>query len=120
MTPPLSVYITIILERDDHRAIASLAHEAKSKELAGILPSGRFNLGTKDEAEKSCIPKIIGGRFVITFKYKTTKNDIYSDRFVVQGYNDIEKKLFIQSTTTISYQYVRLLIPVATTFGFRI
>lgn len=71
-----------------------------------------------DEIEaKTNVP---GGRFVLPLKEKDTNNDLFRERFVVQGYLDREEELFVQASTTVGRQTVKLLLSLAKMFGYNL
>lgn len=63
---------------------------------------------------------ILGGRFVLAIKNKGTGKEVLKARYVVQGHMDREKNLLVHNSPTVSQQSIRLLIAIATIFGFEI
>jgi hypothetical protein len=65
-------------------------------------------------------PNIMGGRFVLAIKDSGTNKEIYKARYVVQGFRDKKKTNFVHDTYTSKQQSTKLLIGLATIFGYRI
>jgi hypothetical protein len=62
----------------------------------------------------------MGGRFVLTIKNKDTNEDIFKERFVVQGRKDSQKLSLIHKAATLHLRTIRLLLCLASTFRFRV
>lgn len=57
-------------------------------------------------------------RFVLTIKHKNTGEEIWKARFVLGGHKDKGKDRVVHSATTLKQASIRLLIALATIFGF--
>lgn len=71
----------------------------------------------KDLDEKA---NILGRRFFLTIKHKDANKEVFKARFVVQGHLDRQKELLVHSSTTDGHQAAKLLVSLATIFGFRL
>lgn len=63
---------------------------------------------------------ILGSRFVLTIKHKGIDDEFFRARLIVQGHLDREKEFLVHTSTTISQQAIKLLVPLATILGFRL
>lgn len=112
------ILLTEILKPNDPRCESIKFDEAKAKEIVGLLNKKAFRVVLKEEIEPDA--NVLGGRFVLTIKNKDTDHELFKARFVVQGHLDREKELLVHASTTVSQQAVKLLLSLATIFGFRL
>jgi Reverse transcriptase (RNA-dependent DNA polymerase) len=62
----------------------------------------------------------MGGRFVLTIKNKGTSEEIFKERFVVQGHKDSQKFSLLHKAATLHIRSIRLLLCIASMFNFRV
>jgi len=89
-----------------------LFDEAQRKEIYGLIEGGVF-----DVADASSIPKgtrIFKSRFVNEWKAWGTEDTYAKSRWVVQAYNDSEKKTILTQAPTVQRVSIRLLLCIAT------
>jgi Reverse transcriptase (RNA-dependent DNA polymerase) len=95
----------------------ALFDEAKRKELFGLIERGIFRLVLQEDIGPN--PNVIPSRFVRAVKHESG-TEKFNARFVLGGYRDREKKSFIHNSTTLKHQSVRLILALASIFGFEL
>lgn len=113
-----NILLTEILTPNDQRGDSPAFDLAKAKEIVELLDRGAFRVVLKEDLDDGA--NILGGRFVLTIKHKNTDQEIFKARFVVQGHLDREKELLVHASTTVGQQAIRLLVSLATIFGFKL
>lgn len=113
-----NILLTEILAPNDKRGESPIFDLAKAKEIVELLDRGAFRVVLKEDLDKSA--NVLGGRFLLTIKHKDTDKEMFKARFVVQGHLDREKAFLVHASTTASQQAIRLLVSLATIFGFRL
>lgn len=113
-----NILLTEILQPNDLRIESPDFDLAKTKEIKGLLDRKAFRVVLEEDLERDA--NVLGGRFVLTIRNKGTNDEIFRARFVVQGHLDREKELLVHASTTVSPQAIRLLVSLATIFGFRL
>lgn len=116
--PHPNILLTEVLQPNDERCESEAFDLAKAKEIIGLLEKGAFRVVLREDIGEDA--NILGGRFVLTIKHKDTENELFKARFVVQGHLDREKELLVHASTTASQQAIRLLVSLATIFGFKL
>jgi transposase InsO family protein len=87
----------------------------KQKELYGLIERGTFRLVLREES--GARPNIIPSRFVLSIKHESGHEKLKA-RFVLGGHRDREKKSQVHSTTNLKQQSIRILLALASIFGF--
>jgi transposase InsO family protein len=93
----------------------ALFDDAKRKELFGLIERGTFRLVLREDAGPN--PNIIPSRFVLGIKHESGAERLKA-RFVLGGHRDRERKSLIHNSTTLKHQSVRLILALASVFGF--
>lgn len=115
---PPSVLITEVLTPNDPHSTSGDFDQAIADEIVGLLNKREFRVVVKQEIGEGA--NILGGRFVLAIKNKGTDKEMFKARYVVQGHMDRDKEWLVQNSKTVSQQAIRLLISIATIFGFEI
>ena len=114
--PPNEVFMTEVIHPSDPRA--EKLKEAKKKEIQGLIDRRTWKIVLKDEVPADA--NVLGGRFVLAIKDEGTRNEVWKARFVVQGYRDKLKTSLVHNNPNVRPHSVRLLIGLASVFGFRL
>ncbi len=115
---PYQVHITEIIHPADPRCRNAAAKEAKKLEIDNLIKRGTWKITLKQDVPDGS--NIIGGMFVITIKDVETEKPIYKARYVMHGHKDREKDLLVHDSTTVCQSSIRMLVSIATMFGFRL
>lgn len=70
---------------NDSRSISTVFTKGKEKELEGLIENETWKAISK---EVSSDANVLNERFVLSIKKKSTGNNVYKVRFVVQGHKD--------------------------------
>lgn len=116
--PPPGVFITEVLKPWDKRSTNTEFGNAKQLELAGLAKRGVFEVVCREDVPKDA--NIMGSRFVLAIKNVGSGEEVYKARFVVQGHTDAEKDALVHTSSNLRQYSVRMLIAIATVFGFRL
>lgn len=114
-TSARTFYTEIITPHDPR---SGLFDEAKRNELEALIKRGTFKMVLRSELENN--PNIVPSRFVLAIKHKETGEEIYKARFVLGGHRDREKHSVVHNATTLKQSSIRLLLALATIFGFNL
>ena len=114
--PPCDILLTEVVSPKDPRA--SQFADAKRKEIQGLIDRGTWKVVLKDELPDDA--NILKGRFVLAIKDGGTDKEIWKARYVVQGYKDHLKQSLVHDATTAGNYSVRMLVGLASLFGFRL
>jgi Reverse transcriptase (RNA-dependent DNA polymerase) len=104
---------TEVIYADDPRS--KLFDTAKQKELFGLIERGTFRLVLREEAGSH--PDVIPSRFVLSIKHESGEDRLKA-RFVLGGHLDRDKKAQIHNTTNFKQQSIRIILALASIFGF--
>lgn len=115
---PPGIFLTEVLEPGDKRANQPEFKGAKMKEIEGQIERGAFEIVLKDELPENA--NILGSRFVLSIKENRTNKEVFKTRYVVQGDKDTEKNLLVYTSSNIKHTSLRLLLCLASLFGFNI
>lgn len=113
-----NVHITEILEPGDPRMKSEEVQAAKRKELEELIRRGTWKIVAYDELPSNA--NIMSGGFVITIKDVETDKPRFKARFVIHGNQDKDKNQLVHTSTTIKHASTRLLVALASCFGFRL
>jgi Reverse transcriptase (RNA-dependent DNA polymerase) len=104
---------TEVIYPDDLRS--QLFDSAKQKELFRLIERGNFRIVLREEAGSH--PNVIPSRFVLSIKHESGEDRLKS-RFVLGGRRDRDKKAQIHNTTNLKQQSIRIILALASIFGF--
>ncbi len=115
-TELFEVHITEVIHPGDPRE--KMFEEAIKKEIDGLVKNGTWRVVCYDETPKDAC--VLSGRFVLAIKDEGTGKEIWKARFVVQGHRDKLKKYLVHEISVVKQQGIKMLIGIASIFGFRI
>eukprot|EP00178_Gracilaria_changii_P005395 TRINITY_DN1884_c0_g1_i3.p3 TRINITY_DN1884_c0_g1~~TRINITY_DN1884_c0_g1_i3.p3 ORF type:complete len:232 (-),score=35.81 TRINITY_DN1884_c0_g1_i3:1688-2383(-) len=115
-----SAHITEILHPSDKRKELQFFDDSKAQELAGLARRGVYEVVCREELDPNMLHNIMGRRFALSIKDKETDNDVYKARFIVQGHTDVDKDLLVNNGTNLKQSSIRILVAIASIFGFPI
>lgn len=113
-----NVYMTEFIYPADPRYKDGNFDEAKKKELKGLCDRGTFQVVLKKEVPNDA--NVLGGRVVLSIKDEGTEREVRKARFKVKGYRDKVKISLVHESANSIHHSVRLLIRLASIFGFRL
>jgi hypothetical protein len=90
---------------------------AKQKELFGLIERGTFRLVLREDAGSN--PNIIPSRFVLSIKHESGVEKLKA-RYFLGGHRDRDKRSQIHNTTNLKQQSIRIILALASLFGFDI
>ena len=114
--PDDEVHLTEIISSGDPRASSSEMSEAKKREIRGLLDRGTFKVILKKDLPRDA--NVLPGRFVLTIKSTEDGQVKHKARYVIGGHRGKLKKFMVHDTATLQPQSVRLLLALASIFGF--
>jgi len=109
-------FFTEVIDPSDPRS--ALFSDAKRREIEGLIDRGTFPIVLQRDVEYE--PNIIPSRFVLAIKKADDGTEAYKARFVLGGHRDKENRSLVHNATTLKQSSIRLLVALATTFGFDI
>jgi hypothetical protein len=116
---PHSTLHSVVIGKRDPRA--RLFDQAKRDEISGLFEKGTFRIVCRDEVNKDhkgMQPNILPSRFVLAIKHEDDGNERLKARLVVGGHRDVDKESMLHDTATVRHVYIRLLVALATLFGY--
>ena len=111
-------FLTEIIENSDPRANSKEMENAKAKEIRNLLSRGTFKVILKEDIPPD--GNVLPGRFVLAIKSTEDNKVIYKARYVIGGHRDKFKDMMVHTSTTLQPQSIRLLLAMASMFGFDI
>ena len=114
--PDRAVYAFEILEKGDPRCETQEMKATKRKEIRDLMKRGTFMVVSKDDIPHGA--NGLPGRFVLPLKSTSEGKPIHKARYVIGGHRDKLKSFMVHSTQTLQPASIRLLLAMASTFGF--
>ena len=90
--------------------------EAKKTELRNLLKRGAFKVIVKEDVPLDV--NVLPGRFELALKSTEDGEIKHKARYVIGGHRDKHKDFMVHSTTILQPQSIRLLLALASMFGF--
>lgn len=112
------IFVAEIIRQSDPRSRTLEMRDAKQQEIRNLFRRGTFQIVLKEEVPDDA--NILPGRFVMTIKSTVDGSIKHKARFVVGGHRDKLKQFMVHSSQTLQPQSIRLLLALATAFGFDI
>lgn len=110
--------LTEFLRPADQLSEYSQFEDARDKKLCGLLRREAFQVKCKEETLDDA--NVLGGRFVLSIKDLESYAPLFKECFVVPHHTDMEKNMLKNSATNGKQVAVRMLVAMATIFGYRI
>ena len=110
------VFLTEIITKKDPRPKSKEMTEAKKTEIRNLLKRGTFKVVLKEDVPPD--GNVLPGRFVLALKSTEDGEIKHKARYVIGGHRDKHKDFMVHSTTTLQPQSIRLLLALASMFGF--
>lgn len=88
------------------------------KEIDGLASRGTWRIVDRSQIPRGS--KILGSRFILSFKNSDTPNPRYKARLVAQGHRDADKPYMVHDSTTIRALSLGIILAIVAHFGFRL
>jgi hypothetical protein len=114
----VSVFLSEAIQPCDPKFSSPEAVEARSREIAGLVQRGTWEVTLRSELPSSA--NVLDGRFVMTIKDTGTDRECVKARYVIKGHKDVEKQWLVHNSPSLRQGSIKLLVALAAIFGFRI
>lgn len=110
------VFMTEIILQKDERSKTPEMLKARADEIKNLIKRKTFKVILKEELPLNA--NILPGRFVLALKSTTDGKIFHKARFVIGGHRDKLKNFMVHSSQTLQPSSIRLLLALASIFGF--
>jgi hypothetical protein len=90
------------------------------KEMMNLIERGTFKIVLKPDLTLEEAPNILPSRFFLAIKNRDTGDGVLKARLVIGGHRDREKSSRVHTANTMRSQSLRLIMALASIFGFRL
>ena len=112
----VDVHLTEILTPAEARTNSRKMSEAKREEISNLLKRGTFRVVLHEDIPKDA--NVLPGRFVLSIKSTIDGQTKFKARYVIGGHRDKLKHFMVYSSQTLQPSSVRLLLSLASLYGF--
>ena len=119
-TPTLDsdIFMTEIIPNSDDRASTPEMLEARAEEIRNLIKRKTFKVILKEDLPADA--NVLPGRFVLALKSTVDGKIFHKARFVIGGHRDRLKNFMVHSSQTLQPSSIRLLLALASIFGFQV
>ena len=112
------LFLTEILTPGDPRCSSKEITSAKKAEISNLHKRGTFKAILREESPDNA--NVLPGSFVSTIKSTEDGQEKFKARYVIGGHRDKLKQFMVHSSQTLQPTSVRLLLAMASMFGFNV